>query len=278
MLNRNSPQSAPPNTACPLGIKTQAISWARHAGQIACSYFNNVSVDYKADNSVLTRADIEIEQFLVSQIRSTYPDHGLVGEEGAKNKLASPFLWAIDPLDGTTSFSQGLPGWGISLGLLHEGQPIFGLFYMPQLSDLTVTEASGVSWNEKLLTQPIQPNWGRKGFLAVSTGAHHDFEIDVLRTRALGSVSASLVYTARGAATAALIPKAYLWDLVAGASILKQAGGELRYLSGSPVEYLSLIDGSLAPEPIIASHPDLFAELQSAIRPRGVPAGHDMSG
>ncbi|MCB0211751.1 MAG: inositol monophosphatase, partial [Anaerolineae bacterium] len=66
------------------------------------------------------------------------------------------------------------------------------------------------------------------------------------------SIGASLIYTARGAATAAFIPKAYAWDLAAGALILQQAGGELRYLSGRGVDLEELLDGRLTPEPILA--------------------------
>ena len=163
---------------------------------------------------------------------------------------------------------RGLPGWGISIGLLYAGQPIFGLFYMPLLDDLTITSEAGFYVNGQLLRQSVRLNWERKGFLAINSEAHHDFEIDVQRTRALGGVVACLVYTARGSATAAFIPKARLWDLVAGACILKQAGGELRYLSGSPVEYSALMDGSSIPEPIIAGHPNLLTTLQGDIRRR----------
>jgi len=252
-------------------LAAEAIAWARQAGQIAMHYFNNVSASYKDDNSCLTQADLEIESFLTQQIRTAYPDHQLIGEEGgqsANGAPTSPYMWAIDPIDGTTAFVQGLPGWGISLGLLYNKQPIFGLFYMPLLNDLTYTNGSGIYCNNNHLSQSVQPDWGRKGFLAVTAGSHHDFDINVLRSRALGSIGANLVYTARGTATAALIPKAYLWDLVAGASILNRVGGELRYLSGRKVNYDELFAGGLAPEPIIAGHPELLDKLQAEIRPR----------
>ena len=91
-------------------LTANAIAWAREAGKIALHYFKNVSVDYKPDNTVLTQADLEIEDFLVDQIRRTYPDHALLGEEGARllhpaaNKrnesgITPPaYTWAIDPL------------------------------------------------------------------------------------------------------------------------------------------------------------------------------------
>jgi fructose-1,6-bisphosphatase/inositol monophosphatase family enzyme len=139
---------------------------------------------------------------------------------------------------------------------------------MPLLDDMTYTTDRGqVYCNGRYLEGLVRPDWGQRGFLAVSASAHSDFQIGLKRTRTLGSVGASLVYTARGAATAAFLPKARLWDLVAGAAILIRAGGKLRYLSGRPVDYLDLFDGQLAPEPIIAGHPNVLAELQGAIRP-----------
>lgn len=144
------------------------------------------------------------------------------------------------------------------------GTPVFGMFYMPLLDDLTYTAADD---DERILSHSVRSKWGIKDFLAVSTDAHHDFFINVPRTRALGSSGASLVYTARGSAAAAFIPKANVWDLVAGAAILNRTGGELRYLNGQAVEYQSLLDGRLIEDPIIAGHPDLLVELQKAIRP-----------
>jgi len=257
-------------------VAPQAIKWARQAGRIAMRYFRNALVTYKQDNTLVTQADVEVEQYLRTQICRAYPKHRFIGEEGMQNGdlenlvTTTPYTWAIDPVDGTTAFVHGLPGWGISLGLLYHGQPLFGLFYMPLLDDLTYTTNDGIICNGQHLQYSVLPNWGHKGFLAVSAGSHHDFDMDILRIRALGSVSASFIYTARGSAAGALIPKAYLWDLIAGASILAKAGGELRYLSGKPVNYLALLQGRRAPEPIIAGHPDMLTEIQQSIKPRAI--------
>jgi myo-inositol-1(or 4)-monophosphatase len=254
-----------------LDVPEQLTGWARQAGQIALHHFKGVTPQDKADQSFCTPADLEIERFLTERVRAAYYDHSLISEEGTQVKDDRPTsdVWVIDPLDGTTAFVQGLPGWGISIGLLHKGQPCFGLFYMPLLSDMTyTTNGTAVRCNGEELKQAVRVDWGQKGFLAVSASAHHDFQIGVRRTRALGSVGASLVYTARGAAAAAFIPKARLWDLVAGAAILARAGGELRYLSGKSIDYLELLDGGLAPEPVIAGHPHLLAELSSLIQHR----------
>lgn len=258
------------NLQCTSNLVDSIIGWMRQAGQIAMHYFRDVEPQYKPDRTFITQADLEIEHFLYQRIRSACPAHLLIGEEESPRKALQRFsdIWAIDPIDGTTAFVQGLPGWGVSIGLLHQGQPCFGAFYMPLLNDMTYTSDQAlIRCNNRYLRQPIRLDWGAKGFLAINATAHSDFRIKVQRTRALGSIGASLVYTARGAAVAAFIPKAYLWDLVAGAAILIQAGGELRYLSGRLIDYEELLDGRLAPEPIIAAHPNLQAELRTLISP-----------
>jgi len=225
----------------------------------------------KSDCTFLTEADLEIEYFLAERIRSMCPEHNLIGEEGARDDVGvlSPYVWVIDPIDGTTAFVQGLPGWGVSIGLLHQGQPCFGLYYMPLVDDMSYVTSQGEAYcNERNLTGAIRSDWGHKAFLAVNATAHFDFQINLKRTRALGSISTNLVYTARGAAAAAFTPKARLWDLVAGAAILTRAGGELRYLSGRSLNYLELLDGRLTTEPIIAGHPNLLADLTGVIRPQ----------
>lgn len=246
----------------------QVLTWTRQAGRIALRHFGAVEPQVKADGTLVTRADLEIEQFLAAQIQATFPDHGLLSEEQTWGQIETGQpIWVIDPLDGSTAYTQGLPGWGISIGLLDRGQPYFGLFYMPLLDDLSYATVQGQYWSNQHLGRTVCEKWGLNGFLAVGTSVHRYYQIDHPHLRALGSTGASLVYTARGTAGAAFIDKAYLWDLVAGAAMLSLAGGELRYLSGQPLNYLALADGRLAPEPIIAGHPDLLTDLSNRIRP-----------
>jgi myo-inositol-1(or 4)-monophosphatase len=248
----------------------EILTWMRQAGQIALQYFGNVEPQFKPDQTFITQADLEIEDFLSQQIQTAYPGHTLIREEGApiKDIQHSAYIWTIDAIDGTTAFVQGLPGWGISIGLLHQGQPCFGAFYMPLLNDMTYTSDQRlICCNDRFLTQSVRQDWGAKGFVAVNASAHWDFQIKIQRIRAMGGIGSGLVYTARGSAVGAFIPKAYLWDLVAGAAIVTRAGGELYYLSGRPVDYQELLDGRLIPEPIIAAHPDLQAALREMISP-----------
>lgn len=247
----------------------QIIFWLREAGKIALSFFENVGPTYKPDQTFVTEADLEIESFLAGRIEQTFPTHGLVAEEsiGQRPLPSSDVIWVIDPLDGTTAFSQGLPGWGIAVGALQKGEPILGFYYMPLLGDLTYTSAHGeVFYNNRHLTPDMRTKWEKKGFLALTTTAHADFQIQVRHTRALGSHHTNLIYTARGTATAALLPKAHVWDLVAGAAIMRCLGGELCYLDGTAINYNALLDGRLAPQPIIAGHAAILKTLPDLIQ------------
>lgn len=249
----------------------ELLSWARQAGHIALSYFRQVTPELKTDHTYFTEADVAVEKFLVERLKTAFPEDRLIGEEGSRMQAESTSerVWAVDPIDGTTAFVQGLPGWGVSIGLLYRGQPRFGLFYMPLLDDMTHTGLDGlIYWNDRPLTDTLRRDWSNKGYLAISSTDHDEFQINIRRTRALGSTVTGFVYLARGSATATFNSKSSLWDLAAGAAILAGLGGELRYLSGRPVDYEALFDGRPTSEPIIGGHPLVLAGLAEKIRPR----------
>ncbi len=81
------------------------------------------------------------------------------------------------------------------------------------------------------------------------------------KVRSLGSTAYHMALVARGAAVAALLGRPRIWDIAAGAAMLCAVGGELRYVSGAPVELAALLCGERAPEPIVAAAPGKFDEI-----------------
>ena len=75
----------------------------------------------------VTVADREAETAMRRLIGATYPDHGIVGEEHGNERPDAEHVWVLDPIDGTRAFITGLPVWGTLIGLLHKGEPIFGM-------------------------------------------------------------------------------------------------------------------------------------------------------
>jgi len=106
------------------------------ARQVAGGYFRNLTAVWsKTDSSPVTVADIEIEKLLRSMIRDRFPGHGVLGEEGGHDKSTGPWLWVIDPIDGTKSFATGKPTFGCLVALLHKGHPVLGIIDMPALDE-----------------------------------------------------------------------------------------------------------------------------------------------
>ncbi len=92
-----------------------------------------ITATKKSDGTLVTEADKWADGQLRSLIISAFPDHGVLTEETIHIFPNQDFCWIIDPIDGTTNFAHGLPIWGISLGLLYQGTPVFGFVYFPHL-------------------------------------------------------------------------------------------------------------------------------------------------
>lgn len=95
---------------------------ARQAGALLMRYFRQrIGYEYKGEVDLVTQADRESEQLITDFIRRQWPDHDLMGEEGARRETGSDWRWYVDPLDGTTNFAHGFPVFCVSLGLEHRG-------------------------------------------------------------------------------------------------------------------------------------------------------------
>ena len=243
--------------------------WARQAGQIALGYFNRVEGTRKADRTLVSDADLEIEDLLTGNIRSVYPAHGIIGEEGTQ-EIHGPYLWAIDPLDGTRSFLSGLPVWGISIGLLWRGQPWLGVFYLPLLAEwyYSASPQAGAFWNERPIHCPPQHGFDDNSLLCVPGDVHLKYQISFPGViRALGSAAAHICFVARGNAAAALLYDLSIWDMAAGAAILRAAGGSLHYLDGGEVSRDGLLHEGARLRPMLAAHPSVIHHLAPYIQP-----------
>lgn len=245
--------------------------WARDAGETALRYFNRVDGSRKTDRTLVTDADYEIEDLLTGCVKATYPDHGVIGEEGTKD-VRGEYVWAIDPLDGTRAFLAGLPIWGISIGLLRRGKPSLGVFYMPLLDEwyYSPSPARGAFWNDQPVHCPARDDWDEDSLLCVPADVHRRYDIDFPGiTRALGSTAAHLCFVARGNAAALLMDKPGIWDIAAGGAILLAAGGTLRSLAGTEVDFAALLQEGTSERAMLGAHLSLIDSLAHHIRPKG---------
>lgn len=246
----------------------QVHGWVREAGEIALRMRNGIKTQRKPDRSVVTAADTAIETLLRAYIRTAYPTHAILGEEQGGGDPDAPYLWAIDPIDGTSSFANGLPVWGVSVGLLHHGVPVLGCFHMPLIDEWYEADLDGPAlFNGSPIEVATTDLRDSEAWICVPSNVHRRYNIEYPgKVRVLGSVAAYVAYVARGTAAGALIGWAKVWDVAGTFAVLQRAGGEACYLqSGQPVELAPYLDGQSIKGPLVVGSPQAVAMLRNGI-------------
>ena len=104
------------------------------AAAVVRPYFQRpIGVDFKAENSPATEADVAVETRLREMIADAYPAHGVIGEELAPERPDAEQVWVIDPIDGTRSFINGVPMFTTLVALVRDGAPLIGVIDQPIL-------------------------------------------------------------------------------------------------------------------------------------------------
>ncbi len=126
-----------------------AVEIAREAGEITLRHFRGSFVaERKADNSFVTIADREAENYLRARIEAAYPEDSILGEEAGKKSGTSNRRWILDPIDGTFSFVHGVPLYGVLIGLESVGEPILGVVNLPASNEIVyAARGLGCFWN-----------------------------------------------------------------------------------------------------------------------------------
>lgn len=215
---------------------------ARNAGDFAEEAYTHLrdgQIESKAtEKDIVTAADKLTEEFIIQRIRRDYPDHNIFGEEhGSQKHSASPYLWVIDPIDGTTNYAAGSLRYCVSIGLMKNDEFIAGTIYSPRTCELFAAEqGAGATLNgEKIhpsdkreLIQCI----GTTGFACLRANlARNNLEAfchiapllrDVHRT---GSAALDLCDIACGRCDFFWEYPLGLYDVAAGIVIIRESGG-----------------------------------------------------
>ena len=127
-----------------------AVQVAEEAGKLTLEYFqrSGVKTERKSDDSPVTVADYEAERLIRSRIASQFPNDGILGEEEGEVPGTSGRRWTIDPIDGTKSFVQGVPLYGVLIGLEAAGEALVGVVGIPGVGDMVAAaRGEGCFWN-----------------------------------------------------------------------------------------------------------------------------------
>lgn len=94
----------------------------------------------------VTEADRAAEVAMRRMIEAQFPGHGIIGEEFGAVRADAEYVWVLDPIDGTKAFISGLPTWGVLIGLLHGGQPCYGMMVQPFTQERFVGDSTKAHW------------------------------------------------------------------------------------------------------------------------------------
>ncbi|NDJ15689.1 inositol monophosphatase family protein [Myxacorys almedinensis] len=214
-------------------IQSFAESTTHRIGTQLLKDVGHATASEKADGSLVTQSDRWADAELRRAIAHTFPDHGVLSEEVEHIFPDTEWCWIIDPIDGTTNFARGLPLWGISLGLLYRGTPVFGYVYLPPIQ------------------QSFHGFWRGTSDLAMPSGAflnnapirasqaalsHHEFfnicarSVSLLKSpfpakiRILGVATYNLLSVGAGITLGSVEATPKIWDIAAVWVIVQAAG------------------------------------------------------
>lgn len=196
--------------------------------------FGQVQPSEKKDGSLITQSDKWADEELCKAIAFHFPDHGILSEESQRIFPNSEWCWVVDPLDGTTNFARGIPLWGISLGLLYRGIPVFGYIYMPPLG----SSFHGFWYGQTDLKGPRGAFRNHRPIETCSDEPTHNHffnfcsrSIPIVqhpfpcKIRLLGVASYNFLCVAAGSTIGGVEATPKVWDICGAYPIVKAAGG-----------------------------------------------------
>ena len=229
-------------------LAAAAAEMARQAGTRLLEVLGRPPlVEYKDKREVdpVTALDREVEAMLQDAIRARFPGHGILGEEGAAAPAEdSPYLWVIDPIDGTANFLNGLPLFAVSIGVLNEGLPVAAAIFLPagpggRAGVLRASRGGGAFFlpvgddEERRLEIPTRemPEPSGTVGLPAAWASTYRFAAPLDRRhgqpRSLGSIALELSYVAAGMLQYAVFGPSRLWDVAAGVLLVQESGGRV---------------------------------------------------
>ena len=234
-------------------LDRDAKNLIKEAGnRIRSSFSSELSVETKADaNDLVTNIDKEIEQFFIHSIKSKYPDHLILGEEGFGDELTTldGTIWMLDPIDGTMNFIHQKRNFAISLGIFHEGEGILGYIYDVVLDELySAQKGQGAYLNDERIPL-LEKTTIKEAVIGMNASwvvpndhIEHDGMIrlvkDVRGIRSYGSAALELAYVSTGRIDAYMSMRLSPWDVAGGMIIAREVGAISTNLNGENLKLL----------------------------------------
>jgi myo-inositol-1(or 4)-monophosphatase len=224
-----------------------AIEIAKEAGRFLKINLGKVkNIQRKKEEiNLVTEIDKESEKKIVEFIKSKFPHHSILAEEGGEAKSDSSYKWIIDPLDGTTNYTHSFPVFCVSIALEYKGEVILGVIYDPNFDELFWAEKGkgaflngkkiSVSKTDKLIKSMLATGFPYNIRENPDNCIEHfvNFLMEAQAIRRLGSAALDLAYVACGRLDGFWEVNLNPWDVAAGKIIVEEAGGKITDFYGN---------------------------------------------
>ncbi|MCA0969419.1 inositol monophosphatase family protein [Halobacillus litoralis] len=252
-------------------IYDQAASWILEAGEYIRENIDAPrSIETKSNpNDLVTEMDQRTEQFFADKIKTTYPEHYLLGEEGFGDELENldGTIWIVDPIDGTMNFVHQKRNFAISIGIYVDGIGEIGLIYNVMEDTLySAKRGEGAYKNDVKLPSLNQQRPLNQSILALNTtwmlpeNPHiehqgvHELVKTLRSTRTYGSAALEFAFVAEGILDGYLTMTLMPWDFAGGAILVHEVGGLVTQANKEP---LNLLEKST----VLASRTNIHNEI-----------------
>ena len=239
--------------------------------------FAHVESEWKEDHSRVTFADFAISEKILAELKLRFPKDDLCTEEGdphaPERELKARYAWILDPVDGTNNFALGMPLCAISLGLLRNGEPVYGFLY-DYGRDKLIEGGPGIGLTDggakvhpmdmqRAITDqtmigmsfPIRDNAYAKGLRELA---------NTMNIRSFGTGAITLAYVALGMLDGCIDLRSKSWDIAASLAFLNAAGGKIHYF-GPPHFPLKRFDVHQKPCPFYAGTEEFCAKCEKLL-------------
>jgi myo-inositol-1(or 4)-monophosphatase len=251
-----------------------AAEIAREAGALLSNYFErHVAFELKGEHDLVTEADRASERLIVERLRSHFPSHGIVAEEGGGHTSSSEFRWFVDPLDGTTNFAHTFPIYNVTLGLERNGEMIAGVVFDPTRNEMFSAERGGGAYlnNRRIRVSEakrVQDALLCTGFPSAkrheNVNIHFYYQMAMIShgVRRPGAAAIDLAYVSCGRLDGFWEFKLNPWDMAAGLLLVEEAGGRTSDMHGAPASVHGphlLVDNGRIHDEMVQYFADIFA-------------------
>ncbi len=250
-----------------------ALDALREATALAMARHGRADIEVKADDTLVTDADRNVEKLLRNRLSVLAPDWSFLGEEGGLIGDADAPCWVIDPIDGTTNYARDIPLWCISVGAVKDNRPVFGMIAVPELGEiLWAVEGQGAFHIKHGQTKRLRVHdhlpLQQEDLLVSNTTVERvlDFSLVPCRLRNFGALAYHLTVLARGSVIGMIAHYHKIYDVAAGLCICFEAGCEARYLDGTP--WKAIVSSDSETHPLFCAAPQTLQELLGRLKPK----------